>query len=63
MPWKFDPFIADIVWLPSGEPLVEIADISFGDQEGGDLEIDMGDRSNEISDIDQGFRVFDDGNI
>jgi hypothetical protein len=63
MPWKFDPFIADIVWIAPGETLTELADISFGDQEGGDLEIDMGDRTNDISDINQGDRVFDDGNI
>lgn len=63
MPWRFDPFIADIIWVPPIGTITELADISFGDQTGGDMQIDMGDRSNDISDIDQGLRVIDDGNI
>lgn len=63
MPWRFDPFLGDIIWVPAGQTITELADINFGDQEGGDLAIDTGDRTNDISNIDQGLRVFDDGNI
>jgi hypothetical protein len=63
MPWRFDPFLVDLVWVPPVQTITELADINFGDQSGGDLTVDAGDRTNDISDIDQGLRVFDDGNI
>jgi hypothetical protein len=63
MSWKFDPFIVDIVWITPIQTLSELAEINFGTQNNGDLEIDMGDRSNDISNIDQGLRIIDDGNI
>lgn len=63
MSWKFDPFIMDIIWVPSMPTLTDLANINFGDQIDGDMDIDLGDRSNNISDIDQGLRVIDDGNI
>jgi hypothetical protein len=36
--------------------------IDYGQQVGGDLSIDTGDRTNEISYVDQGLRIID-GNI
>lgn len=63
MPWKFDPFLVDLVWVTPVQTITELADINFGEQMGGDLMIDAGDRTNDISNIDQGLRVFDDGNI
>lgn len=63
MPWRFDPFLIDLVWMPPVQTITELANVNFGDQAGGDLTIDTGDRTNDISDIDQGLRVFDDGNI
>lgn len=63
MSWKFDPLICDIIWVTPVQTLSELADINFGEQLGGDLEIDAGERTNEISIIDQGLRIFDDGNI
>ena len=33
--------------------------IDYGSQVGGDLSIDAGDRTNEISQVDQGLRIID----
>lgn len=63
MPWKFDPFIIDIVWTPPGQSINELADITFGETTIGDLEIEMGERNNDVSEINQGFRVFENGDI
>lgn len=57
MGWKFDPFQVDIVWVSHAETIMELAEINFG--EGSDLSIDIGDRTNELGDIDQGLRVLD----
>jgi len=59
MSWKFDPFIVDIVRIPTTKTLTELADISMGDAIESDLKIEMGDRTNDSSNIDQGLRVFD----
>ena len=56
MPWKFDPIMEDIVWTQPPELLKEGAIIDFED---GDLAIDMGDRENDSSVIEQGFRIFE----
>jgi hypothetical protein len=56
MPWKFDPIIEDIVWVQPPELLKDGAIIDFED---GDLAIDMGDRENDSSVIEQGFRIFE----
>lgn len=56
MAWKFDPFIEDIVWQESSETIMEVSFIDFGSIEG-DLDIDAGDRTNDISVIDQGIRT------
>jgi hypothetical protein len=58
MPWKFDPFAIDLVWIPPAETITELSDVNFGEQEGGDLTVDTGERTNDISEIDQGLRVF-----
>jgi hypothetical protein len=59
MSWRFDPFLVDIIWVPRGQPKTELADIIFGDATESDLEISMGERTNDTSDIDQGLRVYD----
>jgi hypothetical protein len=59
MPWKFDPFIVDIVWVPPTSTMNEPAIIDFGEKQDSDVLIDMGDRSNDSSIVDQGLRVFD----
>lgn len=56
MPWKFDPIIGDLVWTQPPELLKDGAIIDFED---GDLAIDMGDRENDSSVIEQGFRIFE----
>jgi hypothetical protein len=62
MSWRFDPFLVEIVWTPPGTLQTELADITFGDSLQSDIEVLMGERTNDTSDIDQGLRVFD-GNI
>lgn len=59
MPWKFDPFIVDIVWVAPTNTATELADIDLGNTQESDLRIEMGDRTNDSSNIDQGLRVFD----
>lgn len=59
MPWKFDPFLVEIIWTAPGQTITELADITLGDKEESDIIVDMGERSNDSSDIDQGLRVFD----
>jgi hypothetical protein len=56
MPWKFDPLIEDLIWTQSPDLIKDGATIDF---EEGDLAIDMGDRSNDSSVIDQGSRIFE----
>lgn len=59
MAWKFDPFLVQLVWVPSANTQEEFANIDFGDSTESDIEISMGDRTNESSIIDQGLRVSD----
>lgn len=59
MPWKFDPFVVDIVWVAPTNTATELADIDLGNTQESDLSIDMGERTNDSSNIDQGLRVFD----
>ena len=60
MAWAFDPQRIDIVWveeLPTYASPAQVGtiDVTYA----GDLAIDLGDRSNTISNIDQGLRVID----
>ena len=57
MPWKFDQFKAEIVWTEPPETFAELADIDMGTVQESDIQIDMGDRSIDSSQIDQGLRV------
>ena len=59
MSWKFEFSTGEVVWAQSVTELIEDAMIDFGNEIGGDLEISLGDRTNEISIIDQGFRVIE----
>jgi hypothetical protein len=59
MPWKFDQFKAELVWIEPPETLTELADIDMGSAQESDIQIDMGDRSIDSSQIDQGLRVYD----
>jgi hypothetical protein len=59
MSWKFEFSTGEIAWSQSVTELIEDAMIDFGNEIGGDLEISLGDRTNEISIIDQGFRVIE----
>lgn len=60
MPWKFDPFKESIVWV---KPVIfttaaEIGDIDMGNADDS-FAIDLGNRSDSSSQIDQGMRVYD----
>lgn len=58
MPWKFDPFKVEIFWVQPVSITEEVGDIDMGDLEA-DMIIDMGDRGDSPSQIDQGMRVYD----
>jgi len=58
MPWKFDPFKIDIIWVQPTSITDDVGDIDMGDLDG-DMVIDMGDREDTPSQIDQGMRVYD----
>jgi len=58
MPWKFDPFKVDIIWVQPVSITDDVGDIDMGDLDG-DMVIDMGDREDTPSQIDQGMRVYD----
>jgi hypothetical protein len=58
MPWKFDPFAGDILWVQPVTITNDIGDIDMGDLES-DLRIDLGSREDSPSQIDQGMRVYD----
>lgn len=58
MPWKFDPFEGDIVWVSPVQIAEDVGDIDMGDIEA-DLVIDLGNREDSPSQIDQGMRVYD----
>jgi hypothetical protein len=58
MPWKFDPFKVEIVWVQPVTVTDDVGDIDMGDLEA-DMVIDMGDREDSPSQIDQGMRVYD----
>lgn len=59
MTWKFDPILEDLVWVQSLGSIEDGAIISFGDEIDSDLAVDMGDRTNDSSEIDQGPRIFE----
>lgn len=59
MPWKFDPFIGDIFWVQSVTITEDVGDIDMGDLLSADLSIDLGEREDSPSQIDQGMRVYD----
>jgi hypothetical protein len=59
MPWKFDPFEEEIFWVASVLITEDVGDIEMGDVLDADLSIDLGDRDDSPSQIDQGFRVYD----
>lgn len=58
MAWKFDPFKGDLIWVTSVIFSENIGDIDMGDLES-DILIDLGDREDSPSQIDQGLRVYD----
>jgi hypothetical protein len=58
MPWKFDPFKVEIIWVQPVTITNDVGDIDMGDLEA-DMVIDMGDRDDSPSQIDQGMRVYD----
>lgn len=59
MPWKFDPFIGDVFWVQPVTISQGIGDIEMGDALDADLSIDLGERDDSPSQIDQGMRVID----
>lgn len=59
MPWKFDPFEEDIFWVESMVISQGLGDIDMGDLLDADLSIDLGDREDSPSQIDQGMRIID----
>jgi hypothetical protein len=58
MPWRFDPYSIDIVFIQSISEIVQSGEIDFG-SELSDLSIDTGLRDNDSSVLDQGLRVID----
>jgi hypothetical protein len=58
MPWKFDPFVGDVFWVQPVSITDDIGDIDMGDLDA-DLVIDLGEREDSPSQIDQGMRVYD----
>ena len=58
MPWKFDAFEEDIVWVPGTIITENLGDIDMGTLDS-DLAIDLGLRDDSPSQIDQGLRVYD----
>lgn len=59
MPWKFDPFEEEIVWVSSVLITEDVGDIDMGDLVEADMVIDLGSREDSPSQIDQGMRVYD----
>lgn len=59
MPWKFDPFEEEIVWVASVLITEDVGDIDMGDLVQADMVIDLGSRDDSPSQIDQGMRVYD----
>lgn len=58
MPWKFDPFNEEIIWVASVVITEGIGDIDMGSVDS-DISIDLGSREDSPSQIDQGMRVYD----
>lgn len=58
MPWKFDPFNEELVWVASVLITEGIGDIDMGSVDS-DISIDLGNREDSPSQIDQGMRVYD----
>lgn len=58
MPWKFDPFEEDIVWVAPVTITDDTGDIDMGYFDS-DLAIDLGSREDSPSQIDQGLRIYD----
>lgn len=59
MPWKFDAQAVDIVFVSFDTESIVSGEIVFGEQDGSDLTIDTGDRTNNTSIIDGGLRIID----
>lgn len=58
MPWKFDPFNEELMWVASVVITEGIGDIDMGSVDS-DISIDLGSREDSPSQIDQGMRVYD----
>lgn len=58
MPWKFDPFNEELIWVSSVVITEGIGDIDMGSVDS-DISIDLGSREDSPSQIDQGMRVYD----
>lgn len=58
MPWKFDPFNEELIWVASVIITEGIGDIDMGSVDS-DISIDLGSREDSPSQIDQGMRVYD----
>ena len=58
MPWKFDPFNEELMWVASVLITEGVGDIDMGSIDS-DISIDLGSREDSPSQIDQGLRVID----
>ena len=58
MPWKFDPFNEELMWVASVVITEGVGDIDMGSIDS-DISIDLGSREDSPSQIDQGMRVID----
>lgn len=59
MPWKFDAQLGDIIFAVRPDDISDPANISLGESATSDLAIDVGERINDGSIIDQGQRVIE----
>lgn len=57
--FKFDYFLGDLVWQESTSTRIFDAEISMGEKVESDISLDLGQRQNDNSIIDQGERVIE----
>jgi hypothetical protein len=59
MPWRFDAQTIDLVFVIDTNVPIQSGSIEFGSEIDSDLAIDVGDRENDSSIVDNGLRIID----
>ena len=54
--WKFDPVLEDLVFAVGMDLIEDTSFVNF--DENGDTDLSLGDRENDNSGVDSGFRIF-----